>query len=76
MQQQIADEESNCLEVVYEDLESFFRKEEEKQMVGLFRSNVRRYMEFFGELAEEFMPKREKPVNPEDVRELPFRNCG
>lgn len=53
-----------------EDLESFFRKEEEAQMVEGFKRNTARYIELFTQVTDELMPKRQKTINPDDV--LPF----
>lgn len=57
-----------------EDLEGFFRKEEEIQMVEGLRRNTARYIDLFSQVAEELMPKRQKPINPDDVRILRLRN--
>lgn len=57
-----------------EDLEGFFRKEEELQMVEGLRKNTARYIDLFSQVAEELMPKRQKPINPDDVSIFRFRN--
>jgi hypothetical protein len=59
-----------------EDLESFFRKEEELLMVEGFRKNTARYLELFSQVAEEVMPKRYKPIDADDVLLPPLRNSG
>lgn len=46
-QQRIANGETNTLEILYEDLESFFRKEDEKEMVNDFRVNTIRNTKIF-----------------------------
>ena len=59
-----------------EDLEGFFRKEEEHLMVEGFRKNTSRYIDMFNQVAEEIMPKREKPIDPDEVPPPPLRNSG
>lgn len=76
IQQAIADEETSTLEVELEDLEGFFRKEEEHLMVEGFRKNTSRYIDMFNQVAEEIMPKREKPIDPDEVPPPPLRNSG
>jgi len=55
-------------------LESFFRKEDEHQMVEGFKKNTARYIDIFSQVAEELMPKRQKAVNPDDVPIMILRN--
>ena len=73
-QQAIADEDVQTFEVEIEDLESFFRKEEESQMVQLFKKNTGRYIDMFTQVADELIPKRTKPINVDDVVVALFRN--
>ena len=42
-------------------------------MVEAFKTNTAKYLEYFAQAAEELMPKRQKPVNPDDV---PPSNSG
>ena len=73
IQQRIADEDAKCLEIQWEDLESFFRKEEDKPLLDYILANTRRYIEMFSQAAEEMMPKRRKQVSADDVISLPLR---
>ena len=45
-------------------------------MVEGFRKNTSRYIDLFSQVAEEIMPKRQKPVDPDEVVLLLFRNLG
>lgn len=51
IQQAIADQQSQTLEVELEDLEAFFRKEEQAQMVEGFHKNTARYIDLFVQVA-------------------------
>jgi glycyl-tRNA synthetase beta subunit len=62
MHQKIANGENKVLEILYEDLESFFRKEDEKDLVNDFRTNTIRYTKVFGEIAQKMMPQRSRPI--------------
>lgn len=65
IQQEIADGDRRCLEIAYEDVDFFFHKEDDRQIVDGLRTNTKRYIEIFTELAEQLMPKRIKQI-PED----------
>ena len=51
-----------------EDLELYFNKEDEQQMVEEFRTNVKRYVKIFTEISCELMPKKTKVVSDDDVQ--------
>jgi hypothetical protein len=76
IQQEIADEDSRCLEIVYEDVDTFFHKEDERLILESLRTNTKRYVEIFTDIAEQLMPKRQKPINAEDVTPTPFRKSA
>jgi hypothetical protein len=67
MQQKIANGESKVLEVLYEDLESFFRKEDEKELVNDFRTNTIRNTKVLGEIVQRIMPQRNSPILRDQV---------
>jgi hypothetical protein len=67
MKQQIANGEREALEILVEDLELYFNKEDEEQMVEEFKTNVKRYVKIFTEISCELMPKRTKVVGDDDV---------
>lgn len=48
-----------------EDLETFFRREDEKELVEGFKNNTLRYIKMFEILADKMMPPRN--IGPSDV---------
>lgn len=46
------------MEIELEDLKEFFGKEDEKEMVKAFTTNVKRYVSLFEDVAQELMPAR------------------
>lgn len=61
------------LEILFEDLESFFRKEDEKEMVYDLRSNVVRNTKIFTEIVHRMLPPRNTPISEEEVGLRLFR---
>lgn len=61
------------LEILLEDLESFFRKEDEKEMVNDLRLNVVRNTKIFTEIVHRILPPRNTPISEEDVIPRLFR---
>ena len=57
-------------------METYFQKEDDRPIVELLRTNTKRYIEIFAELAEQLMPKRQKPYDPEDVSFGGLRKFG
>jgi len=51
-----------------EDLETFFRREEEKELVEGFKNNTLRYTKIFEILADKMIPPRN--IGPSDVHML------
>ena len=47
-----------------EDLEEFFKKDEEKQFVEGFIINTHRYTQIFDDLVYKNLPKRNVPLSP------------
>ena len=43
-------------------------------MLEGFRQNTSRYLDFFAQVAEEILPKRQKQVDPDEVVFFLFRN--
>ena len=43
-------------------------------MVEGFRKNTSRYIDLFAQVADEIMPKRQKPIDPDEVPLTLFRN--
>lgn len=56
-QQQIADLYEERLEILMEDLEAYFRKDDEKQMLVAMRNNTMRYIEIFTDIVSQLMPE-------------------
>ena len=56
------------MEIFYEDLESFFRKEDEKEMVEDFRTNTLRNVKIFTDLVGKLLPERNIEVPIEMVQ--------
>lgn len=50
-----------------EDLETYFKKDEEKQLIQQFKVNTSRYNHIFEEITDKLFPKRNTEVNPENV---------
>ena len=67
-QQKVANEEQVIIEILYEDLESFFRKEEEKDMVEDFRSNTARSVKILSDLVGKLLPERNIDIPVDRVK--------
>lgn len=55
------------LEIFYEDLESFFRKEDEKELVNDFKTNTIRNTKIFTNIVHKLLPERNIPIIAERV---------
>lgn len=62
------------IEILYEDLEQFFRKEDEREMVDDFRTNTMRGVKMFNDIVGKLLPERNTPVAAEDVAIQSCRN--
>lgn len=63
----IANGETKTIEILLEDLQEFFGKEDEKNMVAAFVTNTKRYISLFEEAIAKILPSRSIDPNPEDV---------
>ena len=64
-QHKVANEELKTIEILMEDLENFFRKEDQKEMLESFKTNTLRYIEIFSTIIGQLMPERTTQINPE-----------
>lgn len=55
------------MEILFEDLEAFFRKEDEKQMVKTFKTNVARNVRIFTDIIHRIMPEKSIQSSAEEV---------
>ena len=58
----MANEQQKSIYILFEDLEAFFRKEDEKEMVEDFRTNTSRSLKIFTDLTGKLMPERNVEV--------------
>ena len=75
--QKIANRELNTLEILTEDLESFFTKEGKEEEIALYNSilqNTKRYISLFSDVIEEIMPNPTKQINIEDNYNIPIED--
>ena len=71
--QKIANREIKTIEILTEDLESFFTKEGKEEDILLYNSilqNTKRYISLFSDVIEEIMPNPTKQIISEDNQEI------
>ena len=71
--QKIANREIKTIEILTEDLESFFTKEGKEEDIILYNSilqNTKRYISLFSDVIEEIMPNPTKQIISEDNQEI------
>ena len=67
MKLQVANDQRKVIQVDFDDIQDYFRKEEERPMVDNIKRNTQRYITIFEEIIDELMPSRNIPINPEEV---------
>ena len=75
--QKIANRELKTIEILTEDLESFFTKEGKEEEISLFNSilqNTKRYISLFSDVIEEIMPNPTKQINIENNYDIPIED--
>ena len=76
LQQQLANDELKTLEILMEDLEAYFRKDDEKELVNAFKSNTQRYVTIFEDIVDRILPIRNIAYRSENVNIVWFRKLS
>ena len=58
------------VEILFEDLDSYFNKESEIELVELILKNTRRYVKLFCEAIDKIMPQKDKRFKDEESEEI------
>ena len=58
---------SNIMEIFYEDLEEYFRTEEDEDFLKEILVNTKRYISIFSEVADGLIPERNIPLSLDEV---------
>ena len=67
IQQQLANDELQTIEIHIDDLEAYFRKDDEKGLLDGFRNNTLRYLAVFEDIIDRLLPLRNVEYNPLNV---------
>ncbi len=58
------------VEIIFEDLVSYFQKESDMELVELIIKNTRRYVKIFCEAIDKIMPVKDKRLKDDETEEI------
>lgn len=73
LQMSVANGLTNTVEILVEDLQEFFGKGDESEMVKAFTTNTKRYISLFEQVIQELMPARTMHPEGDDVQSVLLR---